>query len=159
MGAVTNERSEASIEMATVIIKRKKTLPLVGWRERVHLPELGLGPLVAKIDTGARSAALHAENLTVSGHHVKFKVPLNGRVHHCELPVKGMRRVRSTSGHSELRIVVETDVAIGDTSFTTEITLTDRTDMGVPMLLGRASIRGKFIVHPGRSFLVSKPRR
>ena len=134
-------------------------LPLIGWRERVHLPKLGLGPLIAKVDTGARSAALHAEDIIVRGSHVRFAIPTNGRKHHYELPIKGQRRVKSTSGHSEMRAVVETDIAIGTTKFTAEITLTDRTDMGVPMLLGRATIRGKFIVHPGRSFLISRTKR
>jgi hypothetical protein len=132
---------------------------LIGWRERVHLPRLGLGPIIAKIDTGARSAALHAEDISIKGHHVKFSVPMNGVNHHFELPFKGQRRVKSTSGHSEVRAVVETEIAIGTTTFTAEITLTDRTDMGVPMLLGRATIRGKFVVHPGRSFLISRTKR
>ena len=132
---------------------------LIGWRERVHLPRLGLGPIIAKIDTGARSAALHAEDISIKGHHVKFCVPMNGVNHHFELPFKGQRRVKSTSGHSEVRAVVETEIAIGTTTFTAEITLTDRTDMGVPMLLGRATIRGKFVVHPGRSFLISRTKR
>ena len=134
-------------------------LPLIGWRERVHLPRLGLGPLIAKVDTGARSAALHAEDIIVRGGHVRFAIPTNGRKHHFELPIKGQRRVKSTSGHSEMRTVVETDIAIGLSKFTAEVTLTDRADMGVPMLLGRATIRGKFIVHPGRSFLISRSKR
>jgi hypothetical protein len=125
----------------------------------VHLPKLGLGPLIAKIDTGARSAALHAEDIVIKGNHVRFAIPNNGRKHHFELPIKGQRRVKSTSGHSEMRAVVETDIAIGTAKFTAEITLTDRADMGVPMLLGRATIRGKFIVHPGRSFLISRTKR
>jgi hypothetical protein len=133
--------------------------PLIGWRERVVLPTLGLGPLIAKVDTGARSAALHAEDIIIRGLRVRFAIPNNGRKHHYELPIKGQRRVKSTSGHSEMRAVVETEIAIGPVKFTAEITLTNRTDMGVPMLLGRATIRGKFIVHPGRSFLVSRPRR
>jgi hypothetical protein len=132
---------------------------LIGWRERVHLPKLGIGPLIAKIDTGARSAALHAEDIVIRGHHVRFSVPNGDRRHHFDLPIKGQRRVKSTSGHSELRAVVETDIAIGAAKFTAEITLTDRKDMGVPMLLGRATIRGKFIVHPGRSFLISRTKR
>ena len=55
--------------------------------------------------------------------------------------------------------MVETDIAIGKQSITAEITLTDRTDMGVPMLLGRAAMRGRFLVHPGRSFLISHKKR
>jgi hypothetical protein len=134
-------------------------LPLIGWRERVVLPKLGLGPLIAKVDTGARSAALHAEDIVIKGSQVRFSIPNDGRKHHYELPIKGQRRVKSTSGHSEMRAVVETEIAIGLVKFTAEITLTDRADMGVPMLLGRATVRGKFIVHPGRSFLVSRSKR
>jgi hypothetical protein len=145
--------------MATVTIKRKVLPPLAGWRERVALPELGIAPFVAKLDTGARSAALHAENIEVTGHHVRFDVPIDGQVYDCQLSVKGMRRVRSTSGHTELRIVVETNVAIGEAVFPAEITLTNRTDMGVPMLLGRASLRGRYVIHPGRSFIASKIKR
>ena len=132
---------------------------LIGWREHVLLPELGLGPLIAKIDTGARSAALHAEDIHVQGHRVRFVVPVNGRNHQCEALVRGQRRVKSTSGHSEARVVIETPIVIGKHRLTAEITLTDRTDMGVPMLLGRAAIRGRFIVHPGRTFLVSASAR
>lgn len=132
---------------------------LIGWRERVRLPAIGIGPIIAKIDTGARSAALHAEDIRVQGHRVRFRVSVNGRDHVCDLAIKGRRRVKSTSGHSETRLVVETDVKIGSHRFATEITLTDRTDMGVPMLLGRASMRGRFAVHPGRSFIISRKKK
>ncbi|MFT3989705.1 ATP-dependent zinc protease [Aestuariivirga sp.] len=133
--------------------------PLIGWRERVRLPELAVGRIMAKIDTGARSAALHAEDIQTFGHRVRFTVLVNERQHHCERPIIGRRRVKSTSGHSEMRLVIETDVKIGDHRFPIEVTLTDRTDMGVPMLLGRASIRGRFVVHPGRSFILSRKKR
>jgi hypothetical protein len=138
-------------------------LPLIGWRERVRLPEFGIGPLTAKIDTGARTAALHAENIHIEGHgthrRVKFLVPVNGHAHHCELPLRGERRVRSTSGHRETRAVIETTILIGKTRIAAEVTLTDRADMGVPMLLGRATVRGHFLVHPGRSFLMSQKKK
>ncbi|MBI2720407.1 MAG: ATP-dependent zinc protease [Rhizobiales bacterium] len=129
---------------------------LIGWRERVKLPGLGIGTIVAKIDTGARSAALHAEDIVVAGRHVRFRVPINGRDHHCELPFAGVRRVKSSSGHGQTRAVVETDVQIGTHRYAIEVTLTDRADMGFAMLLGRASVRGHFVVHPGRSFIVSR---
>lgn len=143
-------------------LKTKTTspaLPLIGWRERVRLPEIGVGPLVAKIDTGARSAALHATEIRLHGGKVDFVVPLGGHKHHCSLPVLGHRRVKSTSGHSETRIVVETMVEIGKHRLETEITLTDRADMGVPMLLGRASILGQFVVDPAHAFIVSRAKR
>lgn len=139
-------------------IKSRETTapPLIGWRERVKLPQLGIGLLVAKVDTGARTAALHAEDIEQHGHRVRFRVPVNGREHHCDAALAGERRVKSSSGHGETRVVIETDVVIGIHRFPIEVTLTNRTDMGVPMLLGRAAIRGRFVVHPGRSFIVSR---
>ena len=132
---------------------------LIGWRERVRLPELAVGIIIAKVDTGARSAALHAEDIEVHGSRVRFRVPLNGRDHVYDLPLTGHRRVKSTSGHSEARAVIETDVQVGEHRFTAEITLTNRTDMGMPMLLGRAAVRGRFVVDPGRSFLLSRKKK
>lgn len=133
-----------------------RTLPLVGWRENITLPALGIGPLVAKIDTGARTAAMHAENIVTYGSYVRFVVPVRGQPLQCELPLKGSRRVKSTSGHSQHRVVVETEVRLGSHQITTEITLTDRADMGVPMLLGRVFLRGRFLVHAGRSFIQTR---
>jgi hypothetical protein len=138
-------------------------LTLIGWRERVRLPDVGVGPFIAKIDTGARTAALHAENIHIEGHgahrRVRFLVPVNGHAHHCVLPLCGERRVKSTSGHSEVRAVVETIILIGKTRIAAEVTLTDRADMGVPMLLGRATVRDHFLVDPGRSYLVSRKKK
>lgn len=128
----------------------------IGWRELVRLPDLGIGPIIAKIDTGARSAALHATDIEVSGSRVRFRVEVKGHERRCEAKMLGQRRVKSTSGHAETRILVESHVEIGKHRFPVEITLTDRTDMGVPMLLGRASVRGRFLVHPGRSFLITQ---
>lgn len=136
-----------------------ETIALIGWRERVSLPEIGVGPIAAKIDTGARSAALHATEIVLHGHQVKFVVPVKGRNHHCSMPLRGHRKVKSTSGHSQTRAVIETEVKIGSMRFPIEITLTDRTDMGVPMLLGRASIRGRYVVHPGRTNILSAKKR
>ncbi|MFN4141488.1 ATP-dependent zinc protease [Aestuariivirga sp.] len=136
------------------------TPPLViGWREKVSLPQLGVGTFSAKIDTGARSAALHATEIRQEDHHVAFVLTLKGRNHHCTLPLKGMRRVKSSSGHAETRAVVETDVKIGKHILRMEVTLTDRTDMGVPMLLGRSSIGHDFLVHPTRSNILSTRKR
>ena len=106
-------------------------LPLIGWRERVHLPKLGLGPLIAKIDTGARTAALHAEDIVIRGSHVRFAIPNNGRKHHYELPIKGQRRVKSTSGHSEMR-AGGNRYCNWHVKFTAEITLTNRTTWVFP---------------------------
>ena len=132
---------------------------IIGWREKVSLPQLGVGTFAAKIDTGARSAALHATNIERDDHHVTFVLPLPKRHHHCRLPLKGMRRVKSSNGQIETRAVVETDVKIGKTTLRIDITLTDRTDMGVAMLLGRASLGPDFLVHPTKTNLLSPRKR
>lgn len=139
--------------------KTPEPLQTIGWRERVSLPLLGIGTIVAKIDTGAKSAALHATDIRQVGSHVEFIMPVKGRNHHCRLALKGQKRVKSSSGHSQHRAVVETEVKIGNLRFTIDITLTDRTDMGVPMLLGRSSLQGRFLVHPARSYLLSPIKR
>jgi hypothetical protein len=137
--------------------------PLIGWRERVRLPDLGVGTIVAKVDTGARTAALHAEDIRIEGNghlrKVHFRVPVNGRTHHCVLPYKGEKKIKSTSGHSQTRVVIETSIVIGAVKIWAQITLTNRTDMGTPMLLGRATIRDLFVVHPGRTFIVSPKKK
>jgi hypothetical protein len=130
-------------------------LPLIGWREDVLLPEIGATLLVAKIDTGARSAALHADDIIIKGKRVNFAIG-EARV---SLPYMGCKRVKSSSGHSELRVVIETLLEIGHHKFVAEVTLTDRTDMGVPMLLGRNTIKGRFLVNPARSFLISRKKK
>lgn len=133
--------------------------PLIGWREELCLPNLAPGLLIAKVDTGARSAALHAENIVVSGKHVSFSLEIGGKTRKVEAKLSGTKRIKSSNGHSELRPIIETLVELGDHRFEVEITLTDRGDMGVPMLLGRGSIKGRFIVHPGRSFIVSRKKK
>ena len=133
--------------------------PLIGWREDVSLPEFGGGVLVAKIDTGARNAALHAEDILIKGKRVSFALDLGAKRHKLEAPLAGVKRVKSSNGYSELRPIVEIMIQIGNHRFLVETTLTDRTDMGVPMLLGRNSIKGKFVVHPGRSFLISRAKK
>lgn len=142
---------------------RKKSPPLMaGWREYVRLPGLKAGPIIAKLDTGARSASLHAENIEIyerdGKSHVRFDVPADAtrsRARRCELPLHGSKRVKNTGGVAETRLVVETEIALGPERWLAQVTLSDRTDMGVPMLLGRSTIRGRFLVNPARSFLLS----
>lgn len=136
---------------------------LVGWQEAVRLPELGAGPIVAKIDTGARSAALHADDIHISGRgkrmRVRFKLQRRSgstRRIECEMPLHDLRRIKSSNGHIELRAVIATPIEIGDTTLDAEITLTQRADMGAAMLIGRSSIKGTFLVDPSRTFLKSK---
>ena len=134
-------------------------LPLIGWREDVGLPEFGDGVIIAKIDTGARNAALHAEEILLKGKQVSFVLEMGETRRRHELTVIGTKRVKSSNGFSELRPIVEIMIQVGIHRFPVETTLTNRTDMGVPMLLGRNSIKGRFIVSPARSFIVSRMKK
>lgn len=133
-------------------------LPIIGWKEFVRFPKLDLGPIIAKIDTGARSAALHADVIEVLGKRVRFTIIEDGKSRSYRAPLAGHKRVKSSNGISELRPVIRATLDLGGHSFKAEVTLTDRTDMGVLMLLGRNSIKGHFIVNPARTFLL-KPRK
>jgi hypothetical protein len=136
------------------------SLPMTGWKEYVRFPKLRLGPIIAKIDTGARTAALHADIIEVTGRRVRFViVDDEGRKRSYRAPLVGHRRVKSSNGVSELRAVIRATLELGGKSIKAEVTLTDRTDMGVPMLLGRATIKGHFIVNPAKTFLLSRKRK
>jgi hypothetical protein len=130
------------------------SVPMAGWKEYVTFPKLKLGPLVAKIDTGARTSALHADHIEVVGRRVRFVI--DGK--RFAAPLVGHKRVKSSNGISENRAVVRATIEVGPHVLKTDITLTDRTDMDVPMLLGRNSIKGLLVVNPARTFVL-KPRK
>ncbi len=146
---------------ASMTVKRPTAYlrPLIGWKEDVSLPLLGMGTLEAKIDTGAKISAIHAEAIVVSGRHVHFTIPLDGHAHKCSAVLADLKRIKSSNGSSELRPVIETEIQVGDHHFKSLVTLTNRTDMGVPMLLGRLSLKGRFLVHPDRSFILSRKKK
>jgi hypothetical protein len=128
------------------------SLPVVGWKEHVSFPKLKLGPLVAKIDTGARTSALHADKIEVVGKRVRFMI--EGK--RFAAPSMGLKHVKSSNGLSETRAVIRATLQLGSIVMKTEITLTDRTDMGVPMLLGRNSLKSLFVVNPSKTFMLSR---
>jgi hypothetical protein len=123
------------------------------------LTEMGGAIVIAKIDTGARTAALHADDIITKEKRVIFVLNIDGVQHKLDMPIVGMKRVKSSSGHSEKRVVIETGIQIGNHKFKAEVTLTNRGDMGVPMLLGRNTIKGRFLVNPARSFLISRKKK
>lgn len=134
--------------------------PVIGWREWLSLPGLGIPGIKAKIDTGARSSALHTHDYslyeTAAGERrVQFHLrPLPTRRWlelECDAPVLAMREVKDSGGHIELRPFIETPVRLGGHEWNIEISLTNRESMRFRMLLGRAAIRGRFVVDPGRS--------
>lgn len=145
--------------------KRTKTLPVVGWREWAALPGLGIDRIKVKIDTGARSSALHAYDIRLvesqGRQRVRFRVhPVQRDAHveiECEAPLLDERWVRSSTGKSTLRPVVLTDLQMGGRRWPIEITLIRRDVMGFRMLLGRQAVRRRYLVHAGRSFLLGAP--
>ena len=132
-----------------------------GWREWVGLPELGIDWLKAKIDTGARTSSLHAFDVVEferdGEEWVRFTVhpwqdSTDDAVVH-ETRVHDRRAVRSSSGHTEHRIVITMPVRLVGRDVEAEVTLTNRDEMGFRMLIGREALRQGFLVDPARSFL------
>jgi len=138
---------------------------VIGWREYITLPDLGLGPIMAKIDTGAHTAALHALGIEVmpdggEGRLVRFHAVVDETrklTRRCALPLHGLKRVKNSGGAVEQRCVVETEILLGGFRWRSLFTLTDRADMGFPILLGRSTIRRRFLVSPNQSFLFGGP--
>jgi len=140
---------------------------VAGWREWVGLPDLGVAHVKAKLDTGARSSALHAfdlEEITRDGADwVRFSVHPWQRAKsdaiEVEHPVHDRRLVRSSTGHEQERIVIRTAIALLGRSVTTEVTLARRDEMGFRMLVGREALRQGFVVDAARSYYGGRPAR
>jgi ribosomal protein S6--L-glutamate ligase len=133
---------------------------ILGWEEWIALPELGLPAIKVKVDTGARTSALHAAFVEPFGPKrapkVRFGVhPVPGRADLeivCEAPVVDRREVRSSNGEREERYVIATPIRIGDREWPIEVTLTNRDTMVYRMLLGRQAIIKGVLVDPSASF-------
>jgi hypothetical protein len=134
---------------------------IIGWREWLALPDLGIQALKAKVDTGARTSALHTvglEPFKKGGiQKVRFGVfPLQRRKDieiYCVADIVDRRRVTSSGGQSEMRYVIQTSVAMGELKWPIELTLTNRKSMRFRMLLGRAAINDIVMVDPAKSYL------
>lgn len=139
---------------------------LLGWREWVSLPELNIPAIKAKVDTGARTSAIHAfyvDRFRRKGQaYVRFGVhPLQHRrdiARECSARVIDERAVTDSGGHREDRLVVMTPLRLGSQEWNVEITLTNRDTMLFRMLIGREALRGHAWVNPGVSYQVGKPR-
>ncbi|GJL81019.1 MAG: ribosomal protein S6 modification protein [marine bacterium B5-7] len=140
-----------------------KPLAILGWREWVSLPDLEIERIKCKIDTGARTSALHAFYIEADNNKnlVTFDIhPLQQRndiQRHCVAPIHDRRIVTDSGGHREKRYVIETTIVLNNTSWPIELTLTDRDTMRFPMLLGRTAINKRFMVNPAASYLAGKP--
>jgi len=136
-------------------------MPVVGWRELVALPDLGLRGVPAKIDTGARTSSLHAtvlESFERDGEEfLRFAVDFPGTDVRqvCEAVHVDKRGITSSNGETQVRYVIKTPMQIGETIFRAEISLADRSDMQFPMLVGRTALRRHFLVDSGHSWLQS----
>jgi len=138
---------------------------ILGWREWLALPALGIGAIKAKLDTGARSsslAVLSAEPFERDGKtHVRFRVKprrRGERIVDCEAAVVDRRPVTDSGGHTSERWFIRTEVVLGDRRFETDINLTDRRAMLFPLLLGRSALGGRFRIDCELSYTRAKPR-
>lgn len=134
----------------------------LGWREWVSLPGLGIEQIKAKVDTGARTSALHAFSHQTFHDRgvlmVRFRIHPRQRrtdiVKECVAEVLERRMVSDSGGHREKRLVIATPLQLGERRWNIEMTLTNRDNMQFRMLLGRTAIKGHYVVDPGRSYLV-----
>ncbi len=141
----------------------------LGWREWVALPDLNLPAIKAKVDTGARTSALHAyllEPYTDGGiDMLRFLIhPIQRNQTffvECHAPILDHREVTDSGGHREMRYVIQSDVVVGNNRWPIELTLTNRDTMRFRMLLGRRAMEDRYLVDPGASYVNGKlaPRK
>ena len=156
----------ADIEVATPLPPPRKK-KIIGWREWVKLPDLGVERIKAKIDTGARTSALHAFRITpfskYGAAYVRFVLhPLQRRTKpevSCVALVIDYRHVTDSGGRAEERYVIRTTLKLGKTLWPVELTLTNRDQMGFRMLIGRQAVRRRYVVDPSRSFVAGKLKK
>jgi len=147
------------------------SLAILGWREWISFPTLNAAKLVAKVDTGAKSSALHVESFEKYNHssgqvYVRFVLPQsmydqdNYRLiteRTFDLPLKDQRIIKNSGGQKQQRCVIDLLIAIGSFYYEIEVSLTCRKAMKYPMLLGRTAITKRFLVDVDRSFQLGQP--
>lgn len=142
-----------------VIIQQDKLI--VGVTESIDLPQLGLGNVITRIDTGAKTSALHVDHIEFEKESGMVAFSFHPDFHdiektiHCSAKLHDTRWVKSSNGTRERRYVIQTLANIHDKAWQIELTLTDRSSMSHPMLLGREAMKIGILVDPERTFLVS----
>lgn len=140
---------------------------IIGWREWVKLPELGVPFIKAKVDTGARTSSLHAFDLEIfkkrGQDYARFSVHPEQRKSKptiiVEAKIHEFRHVKSSTGHQTKRPVIITNIVLHGETWPIELTLANRDEMGFRMLLGREGFRNRMLVDSGKSFYSEKPKR
>lgn len=145
----------------------KKRKRAAGWREWVSLPSIGVGSIKAKLDTGARTSALHAFNIETYWSNGElwarfFVHPYqenDAKEIACDARIEDIRIVSNPGGRRQRRLVIRTDIRLGDETWPIDLSLTDRDEMGFRLLIGRTAMHGNLIVDPDHSYLLGKRRR
>ncbi|MEX0593281.1 MAG: RimK/LysX family protein [Balneolaceae bacterium] len=140
-----------------------KELRKIGRKERVRFPHWETSGMEAKIDTGAYTSSLHCKQMKLNREamRVQFVIPdpITGRIRdgvHVDTVIRDIRSVRSSNGLTEERVVVKTDIELGDRVYPIELTLTDRSAMRYPILLGRTFLTGRFLVDVSKRDILNK---
>jgi hypothetical protein len=150
-----SDKDPTAIKLLRTVGKKQ----VLGWKEPVVLETLGGIRLLAKLDTGARTSALHAVDIVYVKHRsaiwVEFDLPDidQSRTHRFRQPLAEHRSVKSSIGTSQIRPVIVLTLSMAGQTWSTEVTLTDRSDMELPMLIGRSALKGRFVVDPARTRL------
>jgi len=144
-------------------------LPVLGWKEEASLPEWGIKRLRVKLDTGAKTSAIHVSSMEVVGHHeldghrlpvLDLVIPLSrirpDRVARTRAKVVGYRSVRDTGANAERRPLVRTRLVCGPIDADIEVTVTDRTGMIFRMILGRQALSGHAVVDPEQGYTTAR---
>lgn len=146
----------------TKLLQRARDV--VGWRELVGLPDFNIQEMRAKIDTGARTSALHAENQELferAGQKwVRFKFPVRGPApdHLLEAQVIDERNIKNTGGVPERRLIIRTTLLLGRHRWKIDVSLADRKKMEFDLILGRTALRSRrVLINPGSSFIMGHP--
>lgn len=145
--------------------KYYSNLTTIGWREWISFPEWGINNIKVKVDTGAKTSSIHAIELEYfmqdSKQWVRFSINpwqmTSADKIQISAPVNSFKEVKSSSGCIEKRPVVKTAISVSGIRIHVDLTLTNRSDMGFRMLLGRDAMKKHFLIIPGKSYLGGKP--